>query len=276
MRPNFQKLGTLLMLFALVATMFLSSCKKEDVGTPPDIPPEGAFVMDYDTFNDSEKSVEGTESAWNFAHAVTRVAFWNVILTGTMAIPVASYVEALKHEPVHHSGTTWLWEYEVKALFATYTAQLYGTKEDDKVVWEMYVSKNGDDNFQEFLWYKGENNLDRTSGKWTLYKSVDDPTEFLQIDWTRNVADSTGTLKYTNIVPGGAENGGYIYYGNDQDGELNAFYDIYNKGEDNLTEIEWNTTTKAGHIKGEHIFSDTEWHCWDENFQDIDCAEPTK
>lgn len=251
--------------------MFLSSCKKEDHGTAPDVPPEGAFVMDYSNFKDAEKSITDEKGAVNFGVAFFQVGIWNAILTGLLAVPVATYVEALKHVPVHHSGTTWLWEYEVTVIWVTYTAQLYGTKEADKVTWEMFISKNGDDNFQEFLWYEGYNNLDGTTGQWTLYKSNADPTKYLQIDWTKNATDSTGSIKYTNIVESGAENGGYISYGNGQDGELDAYYNIYNKGLDNLTEIEWSIENHNGHIKNENFFNNTDWHCWDTEYLDIDC-----
>ena len=33
-------------------------------------------------------------------------------------------------------------------------------------------------------------------------------------------------------------------------------YDIYNKGQNNIIEIEWNLTTKDGHIKDSLYFSD--------------------
>jgi hypothetical protein len=30
-----------------------------------------------------------------------------------------------------------------------------------------------------------------------------------------------------------------------------------------MTEIEWNISTKEGHVKDEAHFQDAEWHCWD-------------
>ncbi len=277
MNNYLKKIGMLLMFLGMSSTIFFSSCKKEeDPGVAPDIPPEGAFVMDYDNFNKETKGADDTKSAWNFAAAWLHVGVWNTILTVGLVVPVASYVEALKHEPVHHSGTTWLWEYDVAVGFSTYTAQLYGTVDSDKVTWEMFVSKQGDSDFQEFKWYEGESNLSRTEGQWTLYKSNADPTAYLQIDWTKNAEDSTGTIKYTNIIPEGIENGGYISYGNGEAGELDAFYDIYNKGEDKLVEIEWNTVLHNGHIRSEHIYQDLDWNCWGTDYQDTDCGSSTK
>ena len=87
------------------------------------------------------------------------------------------------------------------------------------------------------------------------------------IPWIYSVLN--GDIKYTNIEPGGAENGGYIFYGKTTDTTYDAYYHIYNKGQDNLTEIEWNLTSKAGRIKDEKHYSDTDWHYWDENLDDI-------
>jgi hypothetical protein len=94
---------------------------------------------------------------------------------------------------------------------------------------------------------------------------------FLQIDWHRYISTQTGDIKYTNVIPGDAENGGYIFYGSTTDEEYDRFYNIYNKGQDNLAEIEWNFTNKNGRVKDEHFYLDADWHCWDSNFNDIDC-----
>jgi len=272
MKNYIKKISLLLMLVAISSSIFLSSCKKkEDIGTAPEVPPKGAFVMDYSTFQDNDKNLKSEKWAGNVLVAATQVSVWSIILTVGLAVPVAAYVEALKHVPEHSAGTTWLWQYEVPVGWATYTAKLYGTKEADQVTWEMYLSKNGDDNFQDFLWYEGYNNLTGTKGQWTLYKSNTDPTKYLQIDWTKNAEDTTGTIKYTNIVPNGSENGGYITYGNAQEGEYNAYYHIYNKGLDNLTQIEWSTENKNGHIKNPNWFKDENWHCWGTDFSDIVC-----
>ncbi len=87
----------------------------------------------------------------------------------------------------------------------------------------------------------------------------DEDTPFVGITWNRN-SDGTADIEYKNSISENAENGGYIKYGlitND----LNAFYLIYNKGKDNLTDIEWNTTNKNGYVKDSLRFSDSNWHC---------------
>jgi len=132
----------------------------------------------------------------------------------------------------------------------------------------MYITRSG--MYEDFLWYSGTSQLDGSSVDWTLYESPSVPTELLLIEWFKTT-ETTANIKYTNIKPGGAENGGFIKYGNDSETDLNAYYLIYNKGQDNLTEIEWSQLNKNGRVKDENKFGDIEWHCWDTNLQDIDC-----
>ena len=257
------KIITLLSLFLLIS---LQSCNK-DLGTAPELPPESSFVTDFSDFDDSKILLDTTYVNWG--HSAWNVAVWNAIITKGLAVPVASYVEALKnHEAVYQSDNTWLWEYSFTVGASSYIAKLFGTIKENTVDWEMFITKTGV--YEDFLWYSGTSFLDGSSVNWVLYNKPGDPTELLSIEWNRTT-ENTGNIKYMNIVPGGPENGGYIKYGNDSDTDLNAYYLIYNKGADNLTEIEWSQTNKNGRVKDENKFGNTEWHCWDENLIDIDC-----
>ncbi len=263
------KLTILIILAVFVSGIFFTSCKKK---TPPSLPPESAFIM---SDMDSSQQKTYSDGIGNWLYASTNVAVWTSLIKVGLAVPTAAYVEALKHEPTHVSGDKWLWKYDVNVGFATYHVKLYGTFNSEKGVdWQMEVSKEG--GFQDFVWFTGTQNAEGTSGQWILYKSPDENHELLQIDWTRNNDNNTGSLKYTNIEPDGAENGGYIYYGNDQGGDYDAYYDIYNKGKDNLTEIDYNTTYHNGRVKDPQFFGDSLWHCWDENFFNVDCNVPAK
>ncbi len=37
--------------------------------------------------------------------------------------------------------------------------------------------------------------------------------------------------------------------------------------------IKYNTETKAGRVKAPAYFEDSDWHCWNEQFQDTDCGQ---
>jgi hypothetical protein len=243
------------------------SCKDNEPEAPI-LPPQSAFVADFSDFNSSGKIfVKETFDSWAFS--AVNVTVWSVIVNVGLAVPVASYVEAVKnHDPLYQSDNTWLWTYDFNVGLATYTAKLFGTIDGENVIWEMYISKTGD--FTDFLWYKGTCDINATQGTWILYNNPDDATELLEITWNNNT-DGTGNIKYMNVVPGGPENGGYIAYGNDLEGDFNAWYDIYNKGLDNLTKIEWNIETKNGRVSDFDHFADDAWHCWNESLYDYDC-----
>ena len=255
-----------ILLSVILLSVVFSSCNKNK--TAPELPPESAFVANFSDFNDNGKALADSTIV-NWGHAAINVGFWNAIITIGLAVPVASYVEAVKnHEAEYQGDNTWLWTYSFNAGVNTYSADLYGVLKSETVEWEMYITKSGE--YEHFLWYSGISNLDRNHGTWTLYNKPADPTELLGIEWNRTT-DSTGNIKYTNIVPGGAENGGYIFYGNDSNSDLNAYYNIYNKGEDNLIQIEWSQANQNGHVKNTKFFGDDIWHCWDETHHDVDC-----
>lgn len=262
-----------MLVVLLIGIFSLSSCKK---GEAPPIPPESTFVLQGINGDTSAKAAPGILYQ-NFGQAAGLVGVWTLISTVAMAIPVTAYNAAMKQTAHHISGDRWVWEYTFSygiGLNTSYTFQLYSETLKDKITWEMYISKTGD--YDKFLWYTGTSNLEGTAGQWIIYRSPTENHELLQIDWTRNTDDATGSLKYTNIEPESTENGGYIYYGNDQAGEYDAFFDIFNKGTDNLIEIDLNTTYHNGRIKNEKFYFDNLWHCWNTQLLDDYCSNPTK
>ena len=104
-----------------------------------------------------------------------------------------------------------------------------------------------------------------------MYHSPDDPIELLQIDWSRNLANKTGEIQFTNTITGDINYGSYIHYGLTDDTDLDAYYIIDLKSTGKYTEIEWNTETYEGHVLDSLQFDDEEWHCWDANLNDINC-----
>ena len=271
------------------------ACSEDEPTEPelpeaPQIPPLSTFLMDFDDFigqglvhvtpeytvvtlPDSGGFLKTTLSKDNWGWAAFHVGVWNVIITVGLAVPVAAFAESFNHEPQQPADGSWRWSYEVTVSDDEYTAELRGEIDNFGTEWEMYISKYEDTVvvFEDFLWYFGEADLFLTEGTWTLNKDPEDPTPFVGIEWHRNLGDDPADIKYTNIVPDGPENGGYIFYGTTTDTTYDAFYHIYNKGYDNLTEIEWNRTTKDGQVKDPHHYGDQEWHCWDGDREDIEC-----
>jgi hypothetical protein len=254
----------------LVILLPMTGCKKEDHGTPPPLPPQSSFAMDFSDFTDQQKEQLANETYINRAVAVLHVAFWNTVVFVHMAVPVATFKEAFNQQPQPQDDGSWLWSFNVNVGQTTFTAKLFGEIVGNQVEWEMYVSKSGAGAYEDFLWYSGTSEIGGTQGEWTLYKSPADPTPFVGIDWFKN-EDGTEGITYTNIVPGGPENGGYISYEVTGNSPYDASYEIFNKGENNLVEINWNRETKAGQIRDPKTFSDEEFHCWNENGVDIEC-----
>ena len=93
----------------------------------------------------------------------------------------------------------------------------------------------------------------------------------LQSHWSLNIVNDYAEIKYTNVTPGHQDNGSYIFCGVDNNLELNAFYDIFSANHDNLMNIKWNRELKFGRVKDEFHYGNNEWHCWDENLEDIVC-----
>lgn len=258
-----------ILLVALVLTVsWLSSCKKQ----APALPPESTFVLPK---MDTDTSTKSSEIAYtNIFWASSNVSVWTTIIEVGLLIPKTAFVAALTKDPQHVSGDQWVWEYQITALLHAYTVQLYGSfVGTDSIKWEMHISQVG--GFQDFTWFYGMQDKEGTAGYWILYKSPTEDHELLRIDWTKDLTDSLGSLKYTNIEPESTENGGYISYGNNQDGTYNCYYDIFNKGQNNLTEIDYNTTTHVGRIMSPAIYLDSIWHCWNERFVDDFCPNLT-
>lgn len=269
---------------------------RPDAGEPPEIPPISTFIIDFDNFlsdDDESSDIVGTEQSFRYAahtpqvtdlfaedvndpaeqknwgFAALNVGFWNVVLFVGLAIPVASFIESFNHSPEQQPDYTWVWSYEVPFDGDVFSAELHGRFVDNGVRWEMYVSKEG--GYQDFQWYYGESNLPATEGFWILKKNHADPSDLLRIDWYRDIASASSDIQYTNIVPGGPENGGYIFYEVNESGRYDRAYEIYNKGKDNTTYIEWNVATQEGRVKDSRHFGDSDWHCWGMEHEDTEC-----
>lgn len=267
MKTNNSFLAKLLVYSLIGLLLFGYSCRKKT--EEPEIPPENSLIMDFADFKDDSKGLEYTKdimTSVNWVHSAANVGIWNFIITVGLAVPVASFVESFNHEPKWHNadGGYWAWEYSFAN--GTHNAELRGHIEGTNAIWEMRIDG--------FLWYEGESAIDKTHGTWTMYEKPANPNELLEITWNDD-HNGNADIKYLNIKPGGAENGGYIHYGKTSTGEFDRYYDIYNKGQDNLTEIEWNFADKHGRVKDPNKFADNDWHCWNTSLQDdTTCVAP--
>lgn len=185
-----------------------------------------------------------------------------------MVVPVAAFTEALNHEAVYNPDAgNWMRSYSVTADNVVYMAKLTSEIQSDSVYWEMKISRSN--SFNDFLWYSGKSAINNSGGYWVLMQKPGSTNAMLHIDWHRS-SETTGDLKYTNIIPGDFQKGAYIAFGTTT-GSYNRFYKIYNKLANNLTDIEWHQEQRIGHVKDPGHFMDNNWHCWDANLQDTQC-----
>ncbi|MCU0611600.1 MAG: hypothetical protein MUE60_07415 [Candidatus Eisenbacteria bacterium] len=258
----------------LLAGVLVVSCDKDESTNPtdaPELPPASSMVMDFSDFQEAGVARPSLAPAShdNWGWAVLNVAVWNTVLTVTMVVPVASFVEAFNHEPEPQADGSWRWSYGFSAAGVVHTAKLYGRIDLNGTYWDMYISKSG--SYTDFRWYTGQTDLAITQGTWTLYQAPETPTPFLGIEWHRTPADSTGDLRYTNIIPSHPDSGGFVHYGLANDLPYNAFYDIHSPSQANTVSIEWNRDTNDGSIRDPHHFGDMSWYCWSSTLDDVVC-----
>ncbi|MBN1415562.1 MAG: hypothetical protein JW973_10715 [Bacteroidales bacterium] len=254
-------ISKILMVVLVVSGITVSSCEKDKDNDAPALPPESAFVIDFSDFQNNQKS---TLTKANWATAAVTVGVWNTVLAVTLAVPVATYIQAIQQPAIRIDNDSWKWSFSVTVASVVYTAVLYADVAGTEVTWKMYVSQQG--GFSDFLWFKGTCDILRTHGTWTLYHSPLNNVEFINIEWTHNYENNTGDIKYSNVVAGTDGYGDYIHYGVTTDTPYNVFYDLYDKSENKIVEINYNSVTKAGSI----YYNDL-WHCWDSNLDDITC-----
>jgi hypothetical protein len=241
----------------------------------PTIPPVDTFVIPFGDFQSmgttSLTAFASNQSNWNFA--AFSVGLWSVIIVGGLAVPVAAFEASFHNIPLQQDDGSWIWSYSVNVGGSIYTAELHAQFATEVISngvhWSMNISKQGE--YEDFLWYYGECDLPATEGFWILENSPAEPTDLLRIDWSRNISAGTDTVKYTNIVPDGPENGGYIDTQETGGVPYDHVWDIYNKGQDNHTNIEWSQATGDGRVKDSNHFGDDDWHCWDSTRANVTC-----
>lgn len=268
-----------IVLTLLFSIFLINSCEK-DSDDQPELPPEGAFIMDFSDFqNDPSARKAASElqdpttllcECVNYLNAYTTVAVWNTIVTVTMAVPTASYIEAFNHQPEYLGDKSWKWEYSVPVVDLTYTARLIASRiSNEEYTAEMYISRDGALGYDDFKWYEGTIRYDRTHAIWTLYESPANPVELLEIEWNMDWEADTSDITYTNVKTGSAEYGSYISFAISDDPVFDASYIVSTSL--NTINIEWNRTSKDGRIKNPALYQDDAWHCWDETYSDVIC-----
>jgi hypothetical protein len=269
------RVSSRVLCLGLFFAVFATACDEATApeGDAPELPPQASLVIDFSDFLNpalAASAVNQTAPAagtyWTRAAVVAGV--WNFIITGTLAPPVAAFVAAA-HQAPEWSGEAWTWSYNFNALTVQHSARLEARMIPDGVQWDMYITRDG--SFDDFHWYSGFSHQSGTSGTWSLNRTPDDATAFIDIEWNRSASGDTYDITYTNVVAGAAENGSYITYGVTGNTPYDAYYDLFGAQGNNLTEIQWNRTTKEGRTADPAHFQDSNWRCWNANLDNTSC-----
>lgn len=246
---------------ALTVLFATTSCEKQDKEDRPELPPAELLFMDYSDFSEEPGASKGSlESYNNFIHAYGTVLFWHSpFITVHTALPVAAYKIAMAQEAVDMGDNTWKWAYDFSWGEVTYVVSLTASRiSNEEFSIEMDVALAS---FPEMgvLWFDGVVRYDHTHATWTIYK--EGTVAVVEAEMNMDFEIEKGSLKYSYVELGMEETGSFILYEYDSEEVYDAAYTVSLSA--GMTEIEWNITTKEGHVKDQVKFGDANWHCWD-------------
>ncbi|MGQ1787007.1 MULTISPECIES: hypothetical protein [unclassified Saccharicrinis] len=274
-------------ILAIAALLIATACSddenKED--TAPILPPEESLIPDFSAFTDNPAMAEQLKSSnaefiSNYNVARINVLVWNTYINIILAVPVAAYRHSFTQSPVYLGNKKWQWSYSLGGFFSDYSARLTGEIRTSDIKWEMRVSYSGAEPYNDFLWFEGTSDLDGSGGSWAMNHSYDFNEPMLTLDWeaTDDLINDT-RITYVRELDNDRETelgyGSYLGYGVNSTDNV-YFYNVH-VYDDNTQQfedlnIEMNRTDLSGRIKATNwINNKTGWHCWDSNFDDVDC-----
>jgi hypothetical protein len=257
------KLRSMPVILMVIGALFITTaCEKDPEGERPELPSVKALFMSYDDFNeDLVVTKSAMASHENYIFAYSSVLFWqSPSVTLTMALPIAAYGYALTQESEYLGDNTWKWSFDFQWNEVTYVVTLTASRmNNEEFSIKMDVALDSLPNLG-VKWFDGVVRYDHTHATWSIYK--EGTLAVVDAEMNYDFEAGSGDLKYTYVEPEKEETGSYILYEYEEEAaDYNASYTV--SASAGTTEIEWNTSTKAGHVSNEAYFGDTGWHCWD-------------
>ena len=256
---------TIIYILIIISTLFIQSCSNKELSIP-ELPPKESFTIDFTDFVETNK----TESS-NWQQAKKTILIWDTLINKKMEVPIASFPgKEYNVEPTYQSENKWLWEYSFPENINSHSAKLFGTLKGSSIYWEMFISKEGE--YKDFMWFFGNSASDNKSVNWTIFNSPDDNTEKLKIEYEQ-IAEGIYKIDYIDIIiEEDIKNNSFLKFDNNNDNEnFKSKYQIYNKENNNLIEIEYSPNNKNGRVIDSFFFKDNIWHCWAIDYKNIDC-----
>jgi hypothetical protein len=216
----------------------------------------------------AELSAGASLSSLNFANAAVRVLAAQVATVVVLAVPVATFAAAANSTPTFEDDHRWHWRFTTVQGGHTYTAHLTGAVQNSLVAWEMRItSPTHTPPLEEFVWYGGQGQLDRSSGRWTFYDPATPgaSVEVLRIDWT-HMSATEHAWEATALA--GVADGDVFTASVDGDDRMITYLDA---SEGESVEIYWNASDGSGHLIAPHYNGGVK-ACWDASQQDVVCG----
>jgi len=267
----------LILIFTLNLALFLVSCGSDNPtsseDTPPEIPPTGTMTIDLSTFfgNSNAPVADELQGAnENFLTALVVVTFVSAFVVVGLSVPVAVTGAALSADPTLEDDGKFHWVYSETVQGSTVTAELTAETQGSEIHWEMFITAQiGAVEYDNFLWYEGNSNLEGSSGFWQFYdpSQPNSQVQFVRVDYQYN-SETDKTLTFTNNRPGDPGENSTITYVVDGN---TVTMTVFRADEDKTTEVSWNRTTGEGYIIAPD-YNNGEQACWDENQQDVTCS----
>lgn len=271
--PSTARRALTLALFVALAACGSDSTAPIDPGPAPDLPPLTSMSGDFSIFGNpgsqlAALSPEANQTSLNFGNAALRVLAAQVGTVLVLAVPVATFGAAANNTPTFEDDNLWHWRFVAGHGGHTYTAHLSGAVQGSTVQWDMRItSPTHNPPLDEFVWFGGQGQRDRTSGTWTFYDPATPGSSnaVLRIDWTHDSATEHG---WEATALAGLANGDVFTAVVDGDDRMITYSDT---SEQAFMEIFWNAADGSGYLIAPN-YNGGEMACWDTNQQDIACG----
>ncbi|MFC1659906.1 hypothetical protein ACFL3S_00390 [Gemmatimonadota bacterium] len=271
--PSTVRRALALALLAALTACTSGSTSPIDPGPPPELPPVTSMSGDFSLFDTpsaqhAELASKASMTSLNFGNAAIRVLAAQVVTVVGLAVPVATYAAAANSTPTLEDDNRWHWRFTTVQGGHTYSAHLSGAVQGSTVAWDMRItSPTHAPPLEEFVWYGGQGQLDRTSGTWTFYDPATpaSSTAVLEIDWTHVSATEHG---WEATALAGQASGDVFTASVDGDDRMITYRDA---SEQAFMEIYWNAANGSGYLIAPHYNGGVK-ACWDANQQDAACG----
>lgn len=228
----------------------------------PVVPPLESASFDFSFFEQTHK--ENT----NFSFVSEKVLEWKSFLEDTIKIHSAILSNAKQNDFEFQKEKTWMnsFSFNTDGNY-NYSTKFFGIIDVDTVYYKSFLSY---DTISDLLYIDGSAYQDNKIGQWFFNKPIIEENEYkalkiFSIDWDFS---HNNHIKFINNEAG-SYNLNYLFYIDSVDNNYNAYLDIYNKGQENHSFIQWNKIDNKGRVKDKLRFNNDEWHYWDANFQDV-------